>query len=194
MFLTWCSTSFFMSSFLLASLRTFSVSPPGKGACHDWQSVISFCQSERAKGIPRRNHGSVWQFGAAFFALLDWQTILVMVVGVILGNSGGGHAWDFSFNGCGPAGSLQLHLDADWPYPARSIYQAANYGGSITAVLINTPGTPSAAATCFDGYPLTQQGKAGKALSIALLTSPASAEFLPPSFLFCSACLLPVLP
>ena len=52
-----------------------------------------------------------------------------------------------------------------------AIYQAANYGGAITAVLINTPGTPSTAATCFDGYPLTQQGKAGKALGIALLTS-----------------------
>jgi putative tricarboxylic transport membrane protein len=37
-------------------------------------------------------------------------------------------------------------------------------GGSITAVLINTPGSGPSAATCLDGYPLTQQGKAGMAI------------------------------
>ncbi|MCK5713740.1 MAG: tripartite tricarboxylate transporter permease, partial [Hyphomicrobiaceae bacterium] len=52
-----------------------------------------------------------------------------------------------------------------------SIYIASNYGGSITAVLINTPGTPSAAVTAMDGYPLTQQGKAGKGLGTALVAS-----------------------
>jgi len=52
-----------------------------------------------------------------------------------------------------------------------SIYIASNYGGSITAVLINTPGTPSAAVTAMDGYPLTRQGKAGKGLGTALVAS-----------------------
>lgn len=52
-----------------------------------------------------------------------------------------------------------------------SIYLAANYGGSITAVTINTPGTPSAVVTSFDGYPLTQQGKAGVGLGISLVSS-----------------------
>ena len=37
-----------------------------------------------------------------------------------------------------------------------AIYCSATYGGAITAVLINTPGTPAAAATCLDGYPLAQ--------------------------------------
>ena len=37
-------------------------------------------------------------------------------------------------------------------------------GGSVTAILLNTPGTAPNAATCFDGYPLTRQGKAGLAL------------------------------
>ena len=41
-----------------------------------------------------------------------------------------------------------------------AIYLAANYGGSITAVMINTPGTPSAVVTAFDGYPLTRKGQA----------------------------------
>jgi putative tricarboxylic transport membrane protein len=52
-----------------------------------------------------------------------------------------------------------------------SIYIAANYGGSITAVTINTPGTPSAVVTSFDGYPLTQQGKAGIGLGTSLVSS-----------------------
>jgi putative tricarboxylic transport membrane protein len=44
-------------------------------------------------------------------------------------------------------------------------------GGATTAILINTPGEPSSAATCLDGYPLARQGKAEKALKIALLGS-----------------------
>ena len=40
------------------------------------------------------------------------------------------------------------------------ISKGSMFGGSISAILINTPGTPEAAPTAFDGYPLTQQGKA----------------------------------
>ena len=50
-------------------------------------------------------------------------------------------------------------------------YCGATYGGSITAVLINTPGTPNAAATVLDGYPMAQQGRAGDALKTALVGS-----------------------
>jgi putative tricarboxylic transport membrane protein len=52
-----------------------------------------------------------------------------------------------------------------------AIYCAANYGGSITAILVNTPGDPSASATAFDGYPLARQGKAGLALGISAISS-----------------------
>ncbi len=52
-----------------------------------------------------------------------------------------------------------------------SVYCGAIYGGSITAILINTPGTPSAAATTFDGYPLAMKGKAGKALATSTIAS-----------------------
>jgi len=51
------------------------------------------------------------------------------------------------------------------------IYKGANFGGSIPAILIHTPGTIAAVATTFDGYPLTKQGKAGKAMKIALYAS-----------------------
>ena len=51
------------------------------------------------------------------------------------------------------------------------IYVGGNYGGAITAILIKTPGTPAAAATVLDGYPLAQQGKAKEAISIATIGS-----------------------
>jgi len=50
-------------------------------------------------------------------------------------------------------------------------YIASIYGGSITAILIRTPGTPASIATTLDGYPLARAGKAGKALQLALFAS-----------------------
>lgn len=49
--------------------------------------------------------------------------------------------------------------------------KGANFGGSIPAILFNIPGTPQAVITAFDGYPLTKQGKSGKALKVALFSS-----------------------
>ena len=51
------------------------------------------------------------------------------------------------------------------------IYCAGGYGGSVSAILINTPGTPHAAATMMDGHPLSQQGRTKAALKIALYAS-----------------------
>jgi putative tricarboxylic transport membrane protein len=52
-----------------------------------------------------------------------------------------------------------------------SLYGAGIYGGSISAILLNAPGTPASAATSLDGYELGRQGKAGKALKMALYAS-----------------------
>lgn len=57
------------------------------------------------------------------------------------------------------------------------MYCGAIYGGSISAILLSTPGTPSAAATVLDGYPLAQKGEAGKALGVATLASTAGGIF-----------------
>jgi putative tricarboxylic transport membrane protein len=51
------------------------------------------------------------------------------------------------------------------------VYKGGTYGGSISAILINTPGAPAAAATVLDGYPMAMQGKAGKALRAAIYGS-----------------------
>jgi putative tricarboxylic transport membrane protein len=50
-----------------------------------------------------------------------------------------------------------------------SVYVGAEYGGSIPAILIRTPGTNSAAATTIDGFEMARQGKAGEALGISLI-------------------------
>lgn len=51
------------------------------------------------------------------------------------------------------------------------IGKSGRYGGSIAAILFNTPGTAASAATMQDGYPMTQQGKTGKALKTATIAS-----------------------
>lgn len=51
------------------------------------------------------------------------------------------------------------------------IYKGGMYGGSITAILIRTPGSPASASTLLDGYPMAQKGEAKKALSMALYAS-----------------------
>ncbi|MEX5412140.1 C4-dicarboxylate ABC transporter permease [Atlantibacter hermannii] len=47
------------------------------------------------------------------------------------------------------------------------VYCGAVYGGSITAILISTPGTPASAATVLDGYPMAKRGEAGRALGLS---------------------------
>jgi putative tricarboxylic transport membrane protein len=52
-----------------------------------------------------------------------------------------------------------------------AIYYGSQYGGTITSILLNTPGESSAVASTFDGYPLAQQGRAGPALVMQAVAS-----------------------
>ncbi|MBR0665983.1 C4-dicarboxylate ABC transporter permease [Roseomonas hellenica] len=52
-----------------------------------------------------------------------------------------------------------------------SVYCAANFGGSITAIMVNAPGDPSASATAIEGYKLAQKGQAGVALGMSAVSS-----------------------
>ncbi len=56
-------------------------------------------------------------------------------------------------------------------------YKGCLFGGSIPAILINTPGAPAAAVTVFDGFPMAQKGQAGRAMGIALWSSVLSDAF-----------------
>jgi len=109
---------------------------------------------------------------AAFIEIFTWPTILWAVLGVFIGIIGG------ALPGLGATVTMVIFL----PFTASlsqipalifliGIYNGAHYGGSIAAVLINVPGTPAAAATTLDGYPLTKQGYAKEALTISALSS-----------------------
>ncbi|MEL0105375.1 MAG: tripartite tricarboxylate transporter permease [Rhodospirillaceae bacterium] len=67
---------------------------------------------------------------------------------------------------------ITFYLD---PLPALAflyvIGKSGRFGGSIAAILFNTPGTAASAATMIDGYPMTQKGQAGKALKTAAIAS-----------------------
>lgn len=52
-----------------------------------------------------------------------------------------------------------------------AIYTGSVYGGGITAVLLNIPGTPAAIATVFDGYPMTTSGRHNEALGLGIMSS-----------------------
>lgn len=58
-----------------------------------------------------------------------------------------------------------------------SVYAAAEYGSCITAITINTPGTPGALTVVLDGFPFTQRGEPAKALGISMIASTIGGVF-----------------
>lgn len=68
-----------------------------------------------------------------------------------------------------------------------AVYVGGMYGGSISAITLNTPGTNSAIATTFDGYPLAKQGKVKKALDVSLFASTFGGLFSAILLLVCAS-------
>jgi putative tricarboxylic transport membrane protein len=102
----------------------------------------------------------------------DWLSLLLMGIGMFAGIIVG------ALPGLGPMQLIPISIPFTFwmqPYTALmfllSEYVGSIYGGSISAILLNTPGTPAAVATGLDGHPLAKQGKIGKALKIALYSS-----------------------
>jgi len=80
--------------------------------------------------------------------------------------------------GLGPAATIALLLPITFTLPTPTaiimlsgIFYGAMYGGSTTAILVNIPGEAASAVTCLDGYQMTKQGKAGRALGISAFGS-----------------------
>ena len=104
-------------------------------------------------------------------ALTSSWAIPAAVLGVVWGIFGG------ALPGISPSIAMALLLPFTYgidPVTAvvllGSVYVGAEYGGSIPAILIRTPGTNAAAATTIDGYEMNQRGQAGLALGISLTT------------------------
>ena len=109
---------------------------------------------------------------SGFALALQWQNALAIIAGSVVGYAVG------ALPGLSAGMGIALLLPFTFYMPPltslvllTSLYGAAEYGGSITAVLINVPGEAGATPTCFDGYPLTQQGQPGKALGISIVAS-----------------------
>ena len=99
-------------------------------------------------------------------------SLMLCLLGVTLGTLVG------VLPGIGPAATiamlLPITLTLDPTYALimlAGIYYGAQYGGSITAILVNLPGEPSSAVTAIDGYQMARKGRAGAALSIAAIGS-----------------------
>jgi len=112
------------------------------------------------------------QAWAGFTAILVPARIGFMLLGIVIGNVVGfipglgglfllAMLIPFIF-GLDPFSGLTFLLGA---------HAVLSTGGSVSAILFNTPGTPGNTPTLLDGFPMTQQGKAGKALGAALTAS-----------------------
>src|SRR3990170_2326177 len=106
----------------------------------------------------------------AWQAVTSLPVLLAAIGGVTWGILGG------ALPGISPSIAMALLLPFTYNLPPlvavvllASVYVGAEYGGSIPAILIRTPGTNSAAATVIDGYELNRQGRAGEALGISLM-------------------------
>jgi len=115
---------------------------------------------------------------AGFIDSLQFSNLLFVLVGVTAGMMAGAIP--------GVNGPMAIALCIPLSYymsPMAAIgflvglNKGAFFGGAISGVLLNTPGTPEAAATTWDGYPLAQQGKGEKALRMALYGSVSGDAF-----------------
>lgn len=115
------------------------------------------------------------------------SNIVLILAGLVLG----------MIIGCIPGLSVTLGIILMLPLTYRmeaapaiilmlAVYVGGMYGGSISAITLNTPGTNSAIATTFDGYPLARKGKVKKALDVSLFASTFGGLFSALLLLVCS--------
>lgn len=107
-----------------------------------------------------------------FSVALEPTNLLFCTIGVVLGTLIG------VLPGLGPAATLALLLPFTFGMPPTptlilmaGVYYGSMYGGSTTSILVNIPGEAASVVTCFDGYQMARQGRAGAALGIAAIAS-----------------------
>ncbi len=110
--------------------------------------------------------------GLGFQTAFTFTNILWVFIGGTLGTIIG------MLPGLGPATGVAILIPITFGMnPATAlitmcaVYYGAMFGGSRASIMINTPGDASAIVSCFDGYPMTKQGRAGAALAISALAS-----------------------
>lgn len=103
---------------------------------------------------------------------LTWPKLLYCIIGVTIGQLVG------ILPGLGPVAGTAMLIPLTYGLEPTSaivmlagIYYGAMYGGTITSVLINTPGEAASVVTCIDGYALAKKGRAGVALGVSAVGS-----------------------
>ena len=116
--------------------------------------------------------GSLDGIITGFQTAFSLEAILFVIIGVFVGTIIG------MLPGLGPISAIAVMIPMTFGMdPATAlimmagVYYGAIFGGSTSSILLNAPGVSGAVATSFDGYPMAQQGKAGKALAIAAIAS-----------------------
>ena len=109
---------------------------------------------------------------SGFITVFSPFGMLMITIGIVVGMFVG------AMPGLGPSIGIALLIPFTYSMDPQfallllvSLYMAAEYGGSISAILLSTPGTAAAAATVVDGYPLKMQGRAEEALGVSLTAS-----------------------
>ena len=104
---------------------------------------------------------------SGFSVALTWHNLLYCLIGVTVGQLVG------VLPGIGPTTATALLIPLTYGMPPVSaiimlsgIYYGGMYGGTITSVLINTPGEAASVITCLDGYEMAKSGRAGAALGV----------------------------
>jgi putative tricarboxylic transport membrane protein len=104
-----------------------------------------------------------------FYEAFTWLNILFLILGIFFGVIIG------AIPGLNAPMAIAIAVPMTYYLPTVAaigflvgINKGATFGGSIAAILINTPGTPEAAITTFDGYALTKKGQGEKAMKVAL--------------------------
>lgn len=107
-----------------------------------------------------------------FQVALTLENIMYVFLGVLAGTVIG------MLPGLGPISAIAVMIPLSYGMEPASalilmagVYYGAVFGGSTSSILLNAPGVASTVATSFDGYPMAQQGKAGKALATAAIAS-----------------------
>ena len=112
------------------------------------------------------------QLATGFDLIFQAQNIILMAIGLVVGIVIG------AIPGLNVPLAVALAMPFTYQLPPLAglsiligIYKGGTYGGSISAILINVPGTPAAAATALDGNALAKKGQAGKALKLSIYAS-----------------------
>ena len=109
---------------------------------------------------------------SGFGVAMTWTNLFYCLIGVTVGQLVG------VLPGIGPTTATALLIPLTYGMPPvtaiimlSGIYYGGMYGGTITSVLINTPGEAASVVTCLDGYEMAKQGRAGAALGVAAMGS-----------------------